>query len=290
MKKVAILGCENSHADAFLDIVLNKKLYNDIDFVGVYSDDREAAEKLREKYGVRVMERPDEFVGELDGLIITARHGGKHHPYAKPYISTGIPMFIDKPITITEEDGTAFMRELKENGVRICGGSSCPHAKLVRELQAMRDSGKFGKITGGIVRAPVSMENPHGGWFFYAQHLTEVMCDLFGYYPLSVQAFTSGNVYNFVVRYADYDVWVNFIEGNYVYAAGISFDKKFIADEFTLDGCYESEFAHFHDILTGGKSEKNYRDFIAPVFILNAMLESIKTGGEVKVRAVADIS
>ena len=96
MKKFAILGCENSHADAFLDIVYNKKLYTDIECAGVYSEDREAAEKLHGKYGVDIMCSPDALVGQLDGLIITARHGAKHHEFARPYIKSGIPMFIDK--------------------------------------------------------------------------------------------------------------------------------------------------------------------------------------------------
>lgn len=45
MYKVAILGCENSHADAFLAAVLEKKIVDDIVFVGVYSEDMEAAQK-----------------------------------------------------------------------------------------------------------------------------------------------------------------------------------------------------------------------------------------------------
>ena len=43
MYKVAILGCENSHANGFLDAVNNRKIVSDIAFVGVYSDDRAAA-------------------------------------------------------------------------------------------------------------------------------------------------------------------------------------------------------------------------------------------------------
>lgn len=47
MYKVAILGCENSHANSFLKTVLEQKVCDDIEFVGVYSDDVEAAKKLQ---------------------------------------------------------------------------------------------------------------------------------------------------------------------------------------------------------------------------------------------------
>lgn len=43
MYKVAILGCENSHANSFLNLVMTRKVVENIEFVGVYSDDAEAA-------------------------------------------------------------------------------------------------------------------------------------------------------------------------------------------------------------------------------------------------------
>ena len=50
MKKIAILGCENSHANAFLTFIKEKEEFADICVVGVYSDQREAAEKLNAKF------------------------------------------------------------------------------------------------------------------------------------------------------------------------------------------------------------------------------------------------
>ena len=52
MKRIAILGCENSHADAFLRFIKEKEEFSDVAVVGVYSDDTAAAEALNEKYGV----------------------------------------------------------------------------------------------------------------------------------------------------------------------------------------------------------------------------------------------
>ena len=56
MKKIAILGCENSHADAFLKCIKEKEKFRDVSVIGVYSDDSSAAEKLNEKFGVPIME------------------------------------------------------------------------------------------------------------------------------------------------------------------------------------------------------------------------------------------
>ena len=99
MYKIAILGCENSHANNFLRVIYKEKLVSDVEVVGVYSYDMEAAQKLHEEYGVAVAESYDAFVGKVDGIMITARHGDNHYKYAKPYLDSGIPMYIDKPIT-----------------------------------------------------------------------------------------------------------------------------------------------------------------------------------------------
>ena len=78
MKRIAILGCENSHANAFLKFIREKEEFSDIEVVGVYSDQREAAEKLNQQFGVPVLADYADAVGQLDGLIVTARHGDNH--------------------------------------------------------------------------------------------------------------------------------------------------------------------------------------------------------------------
>jgi hypothetical protein len=61
-------------------------------------------------------------------------------------------------------------------------------------------------IYGGFLRSPVSMNNNYGGFYFYAQHLAEVLLKIFGYYPNSVKAYTNANVTSIVVRYDEYDI------------------------------------------------------------------------------------
>ena len=226
-----------------------------------------------------VAESYGDFVGKVDGVIITARHGDNHYKYAKPYIGSGIPMFIDKPITVGENEAVAFMKELKENGVRISGGSSCVHAAGVKQVRAAIASGEKGEILGGFVRAPLSMENAYGGFFFYVQHAVEVACSLFGYYPRSVRAYQNGKKYTFLWRYDSYDITVQAVDGNYRYAAAASLDGGFVGGDFTLDGCFEAEFSAYYETLTGDRCA-DYNDFIAPVFIMNAMYRALQSGKE----------
>ena len=103
MFKIAILGCENSHANGFLNQLKNGR-YPDVTVVGVYSDEEEPCKKLHDEFGVSIMKSYDELVGQVDGIMVTARHGANHYKYAKPYIESGVPMFLDKPITCNEEE------------------------------------------------------------------------------------------------------------------------------------------------------------------------------------------
>jgi len=124
MYKLAILGCENSHADNFLRLIAEGK-YPQMEVIGIYSNEPEAAKKLHDKFGTPIMEHYGDLAGQVDGVIITARHGDNHFLYAKPYLADGIPMFIDKPITCSNAEGEEFMAEAKARGIRLCGGSTC---------------------------------------------------------------------------------------------------------------------------------------------------------------------
>ena len=280
MFKVAILGCENSHANSFLKAVIKEKLVEDVEFVGVYSDDIEAAQKLHNEFGVYVAQSYDEFVGKVDGIVITARHGDNHYKYAKPYIESGIPMFIDKPITCTEEDAVNFMNELKAHNIRVSGGSVCALTDHVQELKKAVKEETYGKTYGGFLRAPVSMVNNYGNFFFYSQHLAEVTMEIFGYYPKSVSVYPNDKVYTCVVRYENYDVTMTFVDGNYNYYAGINCEKAYVGNEYNFNGCFEREFMEFYELLQGKEQKKSYEDFFAPVYLLNALDRAIKSGKE----------
>ena len=281
MKKIAILGCENSHADAFLKFIKNKEEFSDVEVIGVYSDDIPAAEKLRDTFGVPVLDDYADAVGKIDGLIITARHGDNHYKYAKPYIESGIPMFIDKPITVKEDEAVAFMRELRENGVRISGGSSLKQDIYVIRLKEESLQQTGGKTIGGVVRAPYQSENIYGGFYFYAQHLVEMICEIFGRHPISVTAKQNGKQIHVLFHYENYDCVGVFTDGIYVYYAARMAEKSTSGYEipFAPDWFYR-EFKEFYDLLGGAPQGISYEDFISPVFIMNAIERSLASGKE----------
>ena len=286
MKKIAILGCENSHANAFLNFIKENEEFKDIDVIGVYSDEKAAADALNEKYGVPVLSDYADAVGKIDGLIITARHGDNHYKYAKPYIESGIPMFIDKPITVTEKDAVEFMRDLKDRGIRISGGSSLKQDAFVRQLKQEALDKVGGATLSGYVRAPYQSENAYGGFFFYSQHMVEMVCEIFGRFPRTVTAKQNGNQIHVLFHYDEYDcIGLLCDKNNFYYAARMA-EKSANSATVTFSDWYYREFSEFCALLSGGEQQTSYEEFISPVFIMNAIVRSLESGKEEPVREI----
>ena len=286
MKKVVILGCENSHANSFLTFIKEKEEFSDVAVLGVYSDDTAAARKLSESFGVPVLADYADGVGKVDGVIITARHGDNHYKYAKPYIQSGVPMFIDKPITISEEEAVTFMRELKAHGVRVSGGSSLRHTDEVMLLKKEREEGVGGDTISGYAQAPLYIYEEYGGFYFYAQHLAEMVCEVFGRFPLSVTARKNGKQIHVIFHYENYDC-----VGVYSSACGHYHIARTAIDSMKncpipdgLGDCFYREFKEYHALLHGAEQKFTYEEFAAPVFVLNAIDRALTSGKEEPVR------
>ena len=279
MYKIAILGCENSHADSFLSLIRAGR-YPELEVIGVYSEELAAAEKLKETYGVEILSDYKDAVGKVDGVMITARHGDNHYKYAKPYLPYGIPMFIDKPITVDEAEAVAFMREARDNGVRLCGGSTCARIQEAEEMAETVRNKELGDIIGGYLACPISMENAYGGFFFYAQHLVEVMTKVFGGEVRSVSAKTTGGRMSFIAQYDDFDITANYTHTYHYYVAAVGSKDKMAKSVF-LNTCQENfanEMDAMMDLLHGKEMSVSYDSFIRPVFIMNAINKAAQTG------------
>ena len=285
MKRIVILGCENSHADSFIRFIQTNEEYKDVEILGVYSDERAAAEKLCETFGVPVMESYTDAVGTVDGVIITARHGDNHYKYAAPYIASGVPMFIDKPVTIGEDEAIEFMRALKENGIRISGGSSLKHADEVMRLRAERENETGGKTISGFAQAPLSIYPEYGGFYFYAQHLVEMICEVFGRFPVAVTAKQNGKQIHVLFHYENYDcVGLYSSECWHYHVSRVAVDTLTSCPIPDLANCFRREFDEYYKLLCGDAQRLSYEEFASPVFIMNAIDRSLQSGKTEEVR------
>lgn len=287
MKKVVILGCENSHADLFLQFLEEKPEFAGVEVVGVYSVEREAAEKLHQRFGVPVMETFGELAGQVDGVIVTARHGDKHYPFAEPYLQAGVTLFLDKPVAIREEDAILFLSKTRQLGVKVTGGSCLRYAGAVAQAKAGHDAAEGGNTVGGVVRSPMNCDPQYGGFYFYAQHVVDMVMEIFGHRPESVQATTDKNgVRTVIFHYANYNVVGVYTEGSSEYFAlrfGINGSQGGQVTGEQLGDCFYTEFQKFYDLLMGGQMTETYEDLFSPVFVMNAIQRATVSGKPEKI-------
>ena len=69
------------------------------------------------------------------------------------YLKAGIPMFVDKPITIEEEEAVSLARIAKYKGIPLCGGSCCGGVTAAQSLKKLvaHPTERLGIVTGGTV-------------------------------------------------------------------------------------------------------------------------------------------
>lgn len=273
--KVAILGTENSHAYAFAQLMTHNPKYADMKLVGVYGYDDAANQRIvADGYTDYVAKTPDEFIGKVDAVIITARHGNHHYEYAMPYIKAGIPMFVDKPFTVKVEHAEEMIALVKQTGCLICGGSSL---KFMEELKPLRRYADSHTVVGGCITAPINMQNDYGNFYFYAQHLIEMLFVTFGTDIQSVSAECKDitqNRINVIFEYANFDIVAQYYD-SYVYTAAV-YAKEGAKTTVTEDVvyCYEYELDEFAALARTGKMEQSYEDLIKPVKLLAAIEQS----------------
>lgn len=285
MYKIAILGCENTHANSFLRQIYKKGRHPDIEVIGIYSEEEEPARKLHEEFGVPVMKSYDELVGKVDGVMVTARHGDNHYKYAKPYLPSGIPMFIDKPVTVSGEEAVAFMREARECSVRVCGSSVGKFLNGVVTLAEKIKSGEIGTVHGGNICAPIEIDSPYGGFYFYAPHLVQMMVTLFGGDVLEVGAMRQGRDVGIVANYCDYPITGSYVSAGGHFAATVYTENGIFSEPCELHSyAFERQLDDMHDLLAGGEMKESYDSFIRPVFILEALERSLHSGNIEPVR------
>ena len=281
MKKIVLLGCENSHANTFMGIIKKYTKYSDVEVIGCFSHEEKPMESLNAKYGIKIMQSFDEAVGLADGIVVTARHGDNHLKYAKPYFGKVKAMFIDKPVTVKEQDALELINLAKSTNTKLSGGSCIKYATFVNQLKKEVQESTNGETLSGVVRCPYSLDNPHGGFYFYAQHLVESVCKIFGHFPKSVVATKNDKTITTVFRYEGYDVVGVFTDQVYQYSAIRMAKEKDTFGEIEIsDVCFEKEFDEFYQILSGEEQKVDYKEFISPVFILNAIERSINSGRE----------
>ncbi len=288
MIKLAILGSENSHCCCFASVLApldGKKMFEDVELIGVFGEkDEPGVEQgnagVEKVSTCRVFaEDKDDFLETADAIMVTARDGAKHLKYAENYIKKGIPVWIDKPITRSTKEVLELLDLAKKHGAILSGGSSLELNESVKKFAEIVKEGKT-EIVGGHLTAPVNMDNPYGGFWFYTQHLVAMLTTIFGTDVKSVRALRTVNGVQAIYNYEKFSVTAFYGAGYSVTLYTDGFNAK--AEEIILpDDYFKGELEAFYNVIKTGKPDKTEREYVAPVYLLEATIEAYEKNKEI---------
>ena len=271
MFKIGIIGSENSHAAAFSEIFNLSGTYDDVRVTAIWGEDMEASRKIADKCHVEIV-KPMDMLRQVDAVMVTSRNGALHWGYVRPFIEAGKPAFVDKPLANDYAEARAIIDLAAEKHVPLVGGSSL---KLIADTLALKEAADEararGELLGGNVYAPVSLDNPYGGFYFYSSHLIEIALTIFGYDPVAVNAVRTKAGIAAVLEYAGYAVTLNYTESAYKYGGVVLARSGVSGREINMGDAYAREAESFVKMLRTGESDIPARNLALPVRVLNAI-------------------
>ncbi len=286
MFRLGIIGSDNSHADAFAELVnrpdphTGKYLFPDFRVVGIYGPDPVRTAEVAKNGDIPfIAPTPGDLIGRIDAAMVVFRHGGLHLPHALPFLEAGIPVWVDKPLTVSAKDARTLIDAAAAKGLPLTGGSSLKFIPDVLQAKRAADGDtRIGKLRTATIDFPATLENEYGGLYFYGPHLVEMALKIFGCRPKSVLASATGGCVTAIVRYEDYQVTLDFIPGAQEYHVVMHGEKGTWIREIDLTDLYRYEFEHFAQAMRSGRTDDTAQELYAPIEMLDAILASLASG------------
>jgi predicted dehydrogenase len=117
-----------------------------------------------------------EFLGRVDAVIIARDDFESHFQMARPFLEAGLPVFIDKPLSLEISELRTFKPYLEKGQLMSCSGM-----RYARELDEPRaDLAAYGKLK--LIRGAIVLS-----WEKYGVHLLEAILAITPAHPVSVR-------------------------------------------------------------------------------------------------------
>jgi len=117
-----------------------------------------------------------EFLGKVDAVIIARDDYETHFEMAWPFLQAGLPVFVDKPLSLQVSELHAFKPYLEKGQLMSCAGM-----RYSRELDEPRaDLAAYGRLK--LIRGAIVLS-----WEKYGVHLLEAILAITPAHPVSVR-------------------------------------------------------------------------------------------------------
>jgi len=148
--------------------------------------------ELRDKFGVPILDSPEEVADAADVVFILSADGRSHPGLFKAIAGRGKPVFIDKPFAVSTADAERIYAIARETGTKVFATSAFRYAdRLVAALNEIRSTGET--IKGCTVRYWGQIQPTQGRFFWYGIHGAEMLMAVMGEGARAVAARSEGS-------------------------------------------------------------------------------------------------
>jgi predicted dehydrogenase len=191
--RIGLIGLDTSHASAFASILHNPNDPFHIPgamVVAAYpggSPDMPIsisrvtgfANELRNTYGVRITDAPEDVAEACDLVFILASDGRAHPALFRAVAGSGKPVFIDKPFAVSSSDAQNIFTLAAETSTRVFASSAFRYADgLVSALNSIQAAGE--RVETCRVRYWLQIQETQGRYFWYGIHGAEMLRAIMG--------------------------------------------------------------------------------------------------------------
>jgi len=290
MMRIGIVGAENSHCAAVARTLNVDKAVRGARVVAVWGETRAFAEKAAEAGQIpRIVRRPEEMIGDIDGVMVDHRHAKYHVPAATPFVEAGIPAFVDKPFCWTVAEGWRLLQRARRKRVPVTSFSILPEQSVFRK-DLLRQIRRAGRITAIATAGPCDLKSRYGGVFFYGIHQVDGILKAFGPGIGSVQVIKAGRGNPNAVAVMHYRGGGPVVSMTCIAQGKGGFNFRAAGTKGTVDYAsaydanpYLAGVRKFLKMFRTGTEPFTAAEMLEPIAVLEALAKSARTGRRVRV-------
>lgn len=285
--KLGIVGAENSHTAAIAKLMNIEKAIRGFRVTHVWGETPVLAEAAASVGKIpNIVKKPDEMIGNVDCVMIDHRHGKYHVPVAMKFVNAGLPVFVDKPLSVSLREARQLLKLRKSKRVAVTSMSTLLHQQsAIKTREKLKTLGDLKSIN---LCGPGDYKSRYGGIFFYGIHQVNLMTDLFGTNPVCVRTVKNGSTCTAIVNYPnELTVTMNFSTTIHDFSVNIVGTEGAIQTVLVFDKSpYLQSTRLFTKMFQTGKEPYSDAELLAPIAVLDAIQTSLASNKSVKTAQV----
>jgi predicted dehydrogenase len=239
---------------------------------------RQYTEECRDRCGVTLAERPEDLLGQVDGVFIESQCGAVHLERARPFLQAKIPVFIDKPFTNSVADAKEIARLAVEHRSPVFSASSLRYALEVQEL--LRRTPRE-EVLSVDVLTPGATHVKNPGLLHYGIHGVEMLYTLLG--PgcerVSCHSGSAGQVAVGTWKDGRIGTVRAVTRGASTFAFTACTDKEVVSQTVNTSWIYRELLQRILKMMEIGESPLDLRETVEIIAFIQAARESDEQGG-----------